>query len=103
MFGLSRFANAYIKVPGLGEFATRAMPVEEPFPFVEPIPALLERAYDAFGPTRMMWGSDFPPVSAREGYANALRFPLERFGNKPEAERAQIFGEVAWSIFGTKR
>src|SRR3712207_7013572 len=32
VFGLSRYPNAYIKVPGLGEFATRAMPVREPFP-----------------------------------------------------------------------
>ena len=103
VFGLSRYPNAYVKVPGLGEFATRAMPVKEPFPFVEPIPSLLELAYDAFGPTRMMWGSDYPPVSAREGYANALKFPLERFANKPEVERSQIFGEVAWSVFGTKR
>ena len=103
VFNLSRYPNAYIKVPGLGEFATRAMPVKEPFPFVEPIPSLLELAYDAFGATRMMWGSDYPPVSAREGYGNALRFPLEHFANKPEVERAQIFGEVAWSIFGTRR
>ncbi|MDP8924987.1 MAG: amidohydrolase family protein [Chloroflexota bacterium] len=103
VFGLARYPNAYMKIHGLGEFATRAMPVRGPFPFVEPIPPLLERAYDAFGPTRLMWGSDFPPVSGREGYANALKFPLERFANKPEAERAQIFGEVAWSIFGTRR
>ena len=103
VFGLSRYPNAYLKVPGLGEYASRAMPVKDPFPFVEPIPSLLERAYDAFGPTRMMWGSDFPPVSAREGYRNALAFPMERLANKPEAERAQIFGEVAWSIFGTRR
>jgi len=103
VFGLSRHPNAYIKLPGLGEFATRAMPVREPFAFEEPIPALMEQAYAAFGPTRMMWGSDYPPVSSREGYGNALKLPLERFASKPGVERAQMFGEVAWSIFGTKR
>jgi predicted TIM-barrel fold metal-dependent hydrolase len=29
-----------------------------PFPFVEPVPPFLDWAYDAFGPQRLMWGSD---------------------------------------------
>jgi L-fuconolactonase len=31
-------------------------------------------ALKAYGPERMMWGSDFPPVSGREGYGNAITF-----------------------------
>ncbi len=99
-FALARFPNVYLKIHGLGEFATRAMPARQPFPFVEPVPPLLELAYEAFGPRRMMWGSDFPPVSGREGYANALRFTLERFADKSEEERALIFGGTAASVFG---
>jgi len=99
VFDLARYPNAYIKIHGLGEFAQRALPVREPFPFVEPIPPLLTLAYEAFGASRMMWGSDYPPVSMREGYANALRFTLERFADKPEDERASIFGGVAGRLF----
>jgi L-fuconolactonase len=99
VFGLARFPNAYIKIHGLGEFATRAMPVVEPFPFVQPIPPLLDLAYEAFGPSRMMWGSDFPPVSGREGYRNALRFTMDQFADKSEADRALIFGGVATQVF----
>src|SRR4051794_41315332 len=40
MFELARYPNAYVKIHGLGEFSQRAMPVREPLPFVEPIPAL---------------------------------------------------------------
>ena len=29
-------------------------------------------AYEAFGPDRMMWGSDYPPSAGREGYRNTL-------------------------------
>ena len=72
MFDLARFPNAYVKIHGLGEFSQRAMPPTEPFPFVEPIAPLIEMAYEAFGASRMMWGSDYPPVSMREGYGNAL-------------------------------
>lgn len=99
VFGLSRFPNTYIKIPGLGEFSRRAMPVKEPFPFVEPIPDLLDAVYDAFGPERMMWGSDFPPVSSREGYRNALRGPMERLANRSQADRDLIFGGTALKVF----
>lgn len=102
MFELSRFPNAYAKIHGLGEFSKRAMPVREPFPFVEPIAPLIELAYEAFGPDRLMWGSDYPPVSMREGYGNALKFTMERLADKPEAERASIFGGVATKLFGFK-
>ena len=66
-FGLARFPGVFIKVPGLGEFCRRSMPITEPFPFVLPVPPLLDLAFGAFGPGRMMWGSDYPPMSGREG------------------------------------
>lgn len=100
MFELARFPNAYIKIHGLGEFSERALPVREPFPFVEPIAPLLELAYDAFGAGRIMWGSDYPPVSMREGYGNALRFTMERLADKSDNERALMFGGVAARLFG---
>ena len=77
----------------------RAMPVVAPFPFEVPIPPLFDAVYDAFGPNRIMWGSDFPPVSGREGYANALKLSLERFAGRSEADRAAIFGGTALSVF----
>jgi predicted TIM-barrel fold metal-dependent hydrolase len=103
VFGLSRYPNTYIKIPGLGEFCRRAMPVKEPFPFEEPIPPLLEQAYAAFGAARMMWGSDYPPVSGREGYRRALNGAREQFAARSEADRAKIFGEIALSVFPIRK
>jgi len=40
-----------------------------------------------------------PPVSAREGYGNSLRLPMEQFADKSEEDRAQIFGGTALRIF----
>ncbi|HET8629267.1 MAG TPA: amidohydrolase family protein [Thermomicrobiales bacterium] len=102
VFGLARYPNVFIKVPGLGEFCERAMPVRQPFPFQEPVPPLLAEAYAAFGPRRMMWGSDFPPVSSREGYRNALRLPREHLAGLPGVaadDLDQIFGGTALSVF----
>ncbi len=67
---LAPFSNIAIKFHGLGEFSHRAQPLVEPFPFVEPISPVLQIAMEAFGTARMMWGSDFPLVCAREGYRN---------------------------------
>jgi L-fuconolactonase len=102
VFDLARFPNVYVKLHGLGEFAQRRLPVEGTFPFLEPIPPLFETAYETFGPRRMMWGSDYPPVSAREGYRNALRLALDRFGSVSEADRELIFGKVALSVFAPR-
>jgi len=102
IFDLARFPNVYIKVHGLGEFCRRRLPVEGSFPFDDPIPPLFEMAYERFGPRRMMWGSDYPPVSAREGYRNALRLTLDRFGWASDADREWIFGKAVLSLFAPR-
>jgi L-fuconolactonase len=106
VLGLSRYPNTYIKIHGLGEFCRRALPVppggpdgQPAFPFVQPLPNALEAAYAAFGAGRMMWGSDFPPVSGREGYRNALRLPMQALEAKSDEERSLIFGQVALTVF----
>jgi L-fuconolactonase len=100
VFNLARYSNVYLRFHGLGEISRRNSPVTTPFPFDRTGVELLHAAYDAFGPERMMWGSDFPPVSGREGYANALRLPLAELADKPEAARAACFGGTAAKLYG---
>jgi len=99
VLALARHSNVYIKVHGVGEIASRPYPFVQPFPFAGRVPPLLELAFEAFGPERMMWGSDFPPVSSREGYRNALRWTMDQFAGKSEADRALIFGGTALRAF----
>lgn len=98
-FELARFPNVSLKLPGLGEFCSRAMPPTSPYPFVDRAPAALDAAYTAFGPDRLLWGSDYPPVSGREGYGNALHWPRTLLAEKGEAALARIFGGNAAAIF----
>ena len=91
VLALSRFPNAYMKIHGLGEFCQRRMPVTNSYPFDPAGLSLLHRACDAFT-GRVMWGSDFPPVSFREGYANALHLTMNELGSRPATERTEIFG-----------
>lgn len=98
VFALAGHRNAHMKVHGLGEFCRRAMPVTSPFPFHHEDVSLLHEAYEAFGADRLMWGSDYPPVSGREGYSNALRLTMNRF--PAESDRRSIFGETASRVYG---
>ena len=95
---LARFPNTYIKFGGLGEFCVRPNPLAAHYAFNE-IPPLMEMAYAAFGPERMMWGSDFPPVAGREGYRNALQALLEYPCFQSPGEREWAFGKAALAAF----
>jgi len=98
-FDLARFPHVAIKIPGLGEFCPRdptSSVASGNMPYTRPIPPYLAQALAAFGPQRMLWGSDYPPVRAREGYADALTGPLAQFA---AADHAWIFGDAARSYF----
>jgi L-fuconolactonase len=100
VFDLARYPNVAIKFHGLGEICPRLQPFPQPFPFDATYLELFDLAYQAFGADRMMWGSDFPPVSGREGYANALRWSHEHFSSLPHPTQAALFGATAERIFG---
>ncbi len=100
VFSLARFPNVYLKIHGLGEIASRTAVVSHAPPFEEPLPSILGYAYEAFGPERMMWGSDYPPVSGREGYRNALRWTMDYLQKHGAKAVEAIFGGVAETVFG---
>jgi L-fuconolactonase len=96
---LSHYPNVYMKIHGLGEFTKRSTYPTPPFPFDKPIRPLLDMVYEAFGPRRMMWGSDYPLVNQREGYQRALHLTMEQFASKSDEDRAWIFGQTALTVF----
>ena len=62
-------------------------------------PRLIEMAYDAFGPRRMMWGSDYPPVSGREGYRNALEGVAHHPVLEDPNDREWVMGRTGLELF----
>lgn len=89
---LAKQPNLSIKLPGFGEIC----PVPLPF---DPIPPLADMAIEAFGPQRVMWGSDYPPVSRREGYDNSLKVPMDYLSDLSVEEIEWIFGKTALKIW----
>jgi L-fuconolactonase len=103
VFKLARFPNVHVKFHGLGEFSARARP-QRADPFVRPLNPILTMAFEAFGADRMMWGSDFPPVSTREGYGLALALPAEvlREHGATAEDLNSAFGGVAGRLFWSR-
>jgi L-fuconolactonase len=98
---LADYPNTYIKVHGLGEISARppVLPTKYDLDFFDFTPPLIEMARDAFGPRRMMWGSDYPPVSQREGYRNALRSVADSPTFATQEDREWVVGKTALSLF----
>jgi predicted TIM-barrel fold metal-dependent hydrolase len=63
------------------------------------IPPFMEMADDAFGASRLMWGSDFPPVAGREGYRNVRQWTMEHMPLRTDADKEWIFGKTALSLY----
>ncbi len=85
-----------MKVPGFGELIQRSGPFVAPLPPDNRSP-FIEMAFDAFGPRRLMWMSNFPAVG--EGYRNALRLPMEHVQFKTKEDQDWLFGKTAATLF----
>lgn len=99
ILALAKHPNTYIKVGGIGELCERPHPFRQPFPF-QSVPPFIRMAYDAFGPSRMMWASNFPPCSHDEGYRNTIGYLQEHLAAFcSEGDKEWIFGKTALSLY----
>ena len=98
VLALAKYPNTYIKLGGLGEISPRPL-VHQPHFTLDYTPPFIEMALDAFGPRRVMWGSDYPPVSQREGYRNALRGVIDHPSLSDKEDREWVIGKTALGLF----
>ncbi|HTT01058.1 MAG TPA: amidohydrolase family protein [Steroidobacteraceae bacterium] len=97
---LARFPNLHLKVPPLGQLVKRAPQLPAGGRTLDLAPARVALdMLDVYGAERLAWASDFPVVSSREGYGNALAWTLELFAQHPLSVREQIFAGSARRLF----
>ncbi|HEY7536547.1 MAG TPA: amidohydrolase family protein [Gaiellaceae bacterium] len=89
---LARFPRVYVLCTGMYAFAAGPCPYDD----LRPVTAALLRAY---GPGRLLAGSDFPWIRAEPGYAETIGAVDAHFAGLPEAERARIRGGNALELF----
>ena len=100
VFELAAYPNVMLKLPGLGELMPRdPKRWQSGRPFGDVLSPLVHEAVTAFGAKRLMWGSDFPVVSSREGYRNALKLTRNALDKLPDEDLNAIFGANARRVF----
>lgn len=65
ILALKRYPNVFVKVSHTWSLSRQSYPYPDS-------QALVKRFYDAFGPQRLMWGTDWPIVNNHATYAKAL-------------------------------
>jgi L-fuconolactonase len=58
------------------------------------------RLVEAFGPRRVMWGSDWPVCTLAATYAEVLELAQHVIADLGEAERAAVLGGTAACVYG---
>jgi L-fuconolactonase len=97
---LARFPNLCLKVPPLGQITRRPMRFPHTgCPLDLAAGQVIHEVLEAFGNDRLCWGSDFPLVSSREGYGNALAWSIELVSSLGPLAVRRIFADNAQRIF----
>ena len=93
---LARYPRVYVK------FTPQAHKSKMPFPHQDTF-AAFRRIYDAYGPQRLMWGTNFPGVLKGTGYGPALDLFLKHMDFLSSADKEWLFYRSAlqvWSFGG---
>ena len=98
MIELGRRPNVWCKLSGM---VTEADWLADPIraSSLETLKPYLDVAVEAFGPTRMMAGSDWPVCLLATGYAQWFDLLRSYFAGFSEPERAAIFGGTAIEVY----
>lgn len=65
LLALSRFPKVFVKISHTWSLSKEGFPFRDTFDQVQ-------RLYEAFGPQRLMWGTDWPVINRHSSYAQAL-------------------------------
>lgn len=84
LLALARYPNVYVKVSHLWSLSKQSYPFADSF-------VLLKKVYDAFGPKRLMWGTDHPVCLPYTSYAQAVALYRDHLDFMPSADREEIW------------
>ena len=95
--GLASFPNVFCKVSGLVTEANwQVWKCEDMWPY-------LEVAFDCFGASRLMIGSDWPVCTVAAPYARVMDLVTDYLGKYPAEEREAVLGGNAATFWRLKR
>ena len=89
---LAEFPRVHVKISRLHSLGQKRPPHDDLIP-------MIRRVVDAFGPARLMWGSDSPYQVVSESYEDSISVVREKLDFLSIAEREQIMAKTAERIF----
>jgi L-fuconolactonase len=92
---LARLPNVAAKLSGLLTEARADWTVDQLRPFAAHV-------LDAFGPRRVLFGSDWPVSTLRADYATVVSVTEQLVAQLSESERAAVFGETASTVYSLR-
>lgn len=92
LLNLAQYPKVYVKVSNMNGMSQQPYPHTDTFDIVR-------KVYDAFGPRRLMWGTDFPYVLDSCGYRPALELVQKHLDFLSDEDKAWILGKTAASIY----
>jgi predicted TIM-barrel fold metal-dependent hydrolase len=95
VLALAAVPNLWMKVSYFPEVSRERPPFADVLPRVQDI-------YDAFGPDRLIWGSNYPPSQRAATYAESVRF-FRDLPFIPESDKAKIMGETFLTLAARTR
>jgi L-fuconolactonase len=95
LIGLARFSNVAVKLTAVPSLSHLDYPFEDVWPAVR-------RVLDAFGPGRVIWGSDHTRTAALHSYPQALDY-IRDSADLSAAEKEAVLGGSLRRLFGWAR
>jgi L-fuconolactonase len=89
---LARFEQCWLKVAGLARFSRSSPPYRDTWPVVR-------AALQAFGSSRLVWGSDFPATDGADGYEASIE-AIESMPFVTSADRDRLMSETSRELWG---
>ncbi len=87
LLDLARYPRVFVKISHTWSIS------KQPYPYVDTHDQL-KKLYDAFGPRRLMWGTDWPLVERHCGYAKALAMVREELKFLNDEDKRWMLGRT---------
>jgi predicted TIM-barrel fold metal-dependent hydrolase len=92
VLGLAKYPGVYVKVSRMNDMSREEYPHRD-------MHEIVHRIYDAFGPERLMWGTDFPHVMRKTGYRPALDMVREHLDFLNDDDRDWLFEKTVREVW----
>jgi predicted TIM-barrel fold metal-dependent hydrolase len=92
LLALAKFPRVFVKISHLWSLSKQQYPYKDTY-------ELVKQVHGAFGPNRIMWGTDWPGVEKYCGYAKALALYRDEIGFFTAEDRRWILGGTALRLW----